>query len=146
MQRRRLMTGWIIPLLLLVGVGILGAIRGARAGGEIAWASGFDSGLAMARERGKPVLLSFHTPGCGWCRKLDAETLTDAKVAELARQYVCVRVDSEVDAAAVERFRVMEFPMTVVLNPNGKEVARFAGYVPPDKFAKALEVLLPEAK
>lgn len=146
MQRRRMMTGWVVPMLLLVGVGVLGAIRGARAGGDIAWASGFEAGLEQARQSGKPTLLSFHTPGCGWCRKLDAETFTDTKVTELSRQYVCVRVDSDVEDAAVQRYRVMEYPMTVVLKPNGEEVARFAGYVPPDRFAKALELLLPKAK
>jgi uncharacterized protein YyaL (SSP411 family) len=145
MQRRRMLTGWVVPLLLLIGVGVLGAIRGGRAGGDIVWASSFEAGLAQAQQSGKPILLSFHTPGCGWCRKLDAETFTDAKVLELSHHYVCVRVDSDVDGDVVGRFRVLEYPMTMILSPKGTEVARFAGYVAPETYARALETLLMQA-
>lgn len=141
MRDRRVMTGWIVPMLLLLGVGVLGAIRGVRTGGDIAWASSFDSGLTQAKQAKKPVMVSFHMPGCGWCRKLDAETFTDAKVLELSRRFVCVRVDSDVDPAVVAKFQVMEFPMTLVLDAHGKELTRFSGYVPPDRFAEVLKVL-----
>ena len=145
MQRRRRLTGWIVPLFLMIGVGVLGAMRGARTGGDIVWASSFEAGVKQARESGKPLLISFHTPGCGWCRKLDAETFTDAKVLELSRRYVCVRADSDVDEDVVRRFRVLEYPMTLILSPKGTEIARFPGYVPPALFAKTMAKLLPEA-
>lgn len=141
MRDRRVMTGWIVPMLLLLGVGVLGGIRGARHGGDISWAVSFEAGQEQAKQSKKPLLISFHMPGCGWCRKLDAETFTDAKVLGLSRRFVCVRVDSDVDGAIVQRYRVMEFPMTLVLTPQGEEIARFSGYVPPDRFARAMEVL-----
>ena len=95
MRRRRAQAGWIMPMLLVLGVGVLGAIRGGRPGGDIVWESCFEAAQAEAQQAKMPMLLSFHTPGCGWCRKLDAETFTDPKVLELSRRFVGVHVESD---------------------------------------------------
>ncbi len=139
--RRRLKVRlWLAALLL--GVGLLGALREDRPGGDVTWANSYEAGLALARQSGKPLLFSFHTPGCGWCQKLDAETFTDPTVVDLTRQFVCVRLDSDVDIAAVARYQVMEYPTTLFADARGKELARLTGYLPPDRFAPALRVVL----
>jgi thiol:disulfide interchange protein DsbD len=132
----------LLVVALLLGVGILGAVRESRIGGDVAWASSYEAGLALAQHANKPLLFSFHAPECGWCRKLDAETFTDPNVVALTRQFVCVRLDSDVDDAEVERFRVQEFPMTLFADAQGKELARVSGYIPPDRFAGVLRLVL----
>lgn len=142
MRKSSRMRGRLLLLALLLGVGVLGAMRESRIGGDLAWANSYEEGRALARRTGRPLLLSFHTPGCAWCRKMDAETFTDPKVVELSRRLVCISLDSDTDAALIEQYQVSEFPMTILAYPQGKEIARVSGYIPPDRFASALNTLL----
>lgn len=142
MRRQRALISWGVPLLLLLWAGVLGALQGSRHGGDVTWAVDYDAALAQAQRGRKPVLISAHMPGCGWCRKMDAETFTHPGVVALARQFVCVRIDSDVDSALTAKYRIDQFPMTLILNPEGREITRFAGYVPPERFATILKELL----
>lgn len=137
MTKTRL-VGWLLPALALICVGVLGAVRGGRTGGGIAWAADYQTGLQEAKRTHKPLLLSFHTPGCGWCAKLDAETFTDPKIAELSRRYVCVRLDSDVDEAVCKQYFVTEFPLTVVTRPDSAATSRILGFLPPEELAPLL--------
>src|SRR5262249_43880076 len=92
------LMGWLPLCCALLGAGVLGAIRDSHYGGDITWVGNYQAGLKLARAMHKPLLLCFHTSGCGWCQKLDAETFTDPKVVERSNHYVCVRVESDVDA------------------------------------------------
>ncbi|HZO91583.1 MAG TPA: thioredoxin fold domain-containing protein [Chthonomonadaceae bacterium] len=145
MQSKRSRKRWLLLLAFWLGVGVLGAVRESRIAPEMAWAGSYEAGLAQASQLGKPLLLSVHTPGCGWCQKLDAETFTDPKVIELSRRYVCVRLDSDVDTAIVERYHVLDYPTTIFADSQGKELARLPGYIPPDRFAQALRLALEAA-
>lgn len=141
-MRKQSLVGWVLPMVLLLGTGLLGAIRGDRPGGDIPWASDFQTAAALARRTHRPLLLSFHTPGCGWCAKLDAETFTDKRVVALSKRYVCVRLDSDVDAALCVRYVVLDYPTTLLLDPDGRELARLTGFIPPERFAPALTAAL----
>lgn len=137
MSKTRL-VGWLLPALALTCVGVLGAVRGGRTGGGIAWAADYQTGLNEAKRMHKPLLLSFHTPGCGWCEKLDAETFTDPKIAELSRRYVCVRLDSDVDEAVCKQYSVTEYPLTLLTRPDSAASSRILGYLPADELAPLL--------
>jgi thioredoxin-related protein len=117
---------------------VLGAIRSDRPGGDIPWKTDFPVALKQAQQTKRPLLLSFHAPGCGWCDKMDAETFTDKKVVALSDRFVCVRLDSDVDGAVCARYGIFEFPTALVLDSQGRELARFPGYIPPERFAPAL--------
>src|SRR5579871_2047744 len=141
-MRKGIVVGWILPVMLLLGVGLLGAIGGDRPGGDIPWATDFQTGAELARRTHRPLLLSFDTPGCDWCAKLDAETFTDSRVVALSRRYVCVRLDSDVDGALCARYGVFDYPATLLLAPKGRELARLSGFIPPERFAPALSAAL----
>jgi uncharacterized protein YyaL (SSP411 family) len=141
-MRKGQLVGWILPLTLLFGVGVLGALRADRPGGDIPWSQDLDTALRRARQAHQPLLLSFHTYNCDWCAKLDAETFTDPKVVALSRRYVCVRLDSDVDGALCTRYHILQYPTTLMLDPQGREVARLTGYIPPEHFAPAMEAVL----
>jgi thioredoxin-related protein len=128
-------------MTLLVGVGVLGALRDNHISTDIAWAPGFAAGQAQARRVHRPMLLSFSTPGCGWCAKMDAETFTDPRVLDLSRRFVCVRLDSTVDDAIAWRYGVIDTPTTVLTDEQGKSLTQFSGYVPPDRFASVLRIV-----
>ncbi len=141
-MRNGRLRGWMLPVVLLLGSGVLGAVRDARAGGDITWARDYASGLKQARQTRRPLLLSFHTPGCGWCAKLDEETFTDPQVVDLSHRYVCVRIDSDIDADACTHYQVLEYPLTILADPQGSPLLRLPGYIPPDRFAPLLRAAL----
>jgi thioredoxin-related protein len=132
--------GWIPLLAALLCVGILGAIRENHLQSEIGWSKNEEAGLEQARKTRMPLLFYFHAPGCEWCRKMEAETFMDARVVALSRRFVCVRLDSEVDAARAAQYQVQEYPMTVIADSQGRLQARLPGYLSPDRFARVLEI------
>ena len=107
-------------------------------GGDVAWARNYETGLAQAKQQGKPVLLSLHLPGCPGCKQMDATTFRDKRVVAEAQKFVCIGLDYSTDGAIIDRYRVIEFPQTIVLQPDGKEITRWTGYIPPDRFLSAL--------
>lgn len=134
--------GMFLPMALLLGSGALGALRGATLGAQVSWQPTFRSASALAARSSKPMLLLFHAPDCGWCDKLEAETLSDSGVLSLTRKFVCVRIDSEVDAPLCYRFAVDEFPTTVVTDSRGRSLLRIAGFVPPAQYVQLLRSAL----
>jgi len=139
--RNRKIVGWLPLLLTLVGVGVLGAIRDNRFGGDVVWARNYEDGLKQARQTQRPLLFSFHTPGCGWCEKMDAEVFTDPRIVELTHSYVCVRLDTDLDPAVIKQFEVVDFPATILADSQGRIVKRLSGYVTSERLAPALRTV-----
>lgn len=127
-------------LLFLVGGATLlfGATKPARAE-SIRWASSFEAALREAKATRRPLMVDFYTDWCGWCKKLDAETYTDARVVAQARSFVSVKVNAEREGAQLARqYRVSSYPNIVFMNENGLVIDRFAGYLPGEGFAAAM--------
>lgn len=131
--------GWLPLLCALLGVGVLGAIRDNRYGGELTWVGSYAEGVRLAQKTHRPLLLCFHAPGCGWCEKLDAETFTDPRVVERAKRFICVRVESDLDPEVVRNYGITEFPTVLLTDSNGTTRNAITGYVPPDRFAADLQ-------
>lgn len=105
------------------------------------WFDGsYQDALAQARATKQLVFVDFWTKSCGWCKKLDKETFSQPAVrAELARM-VSLSVDAESASGEPVRakFHVTGFPTLLVVDGNGKEVGRIAGFLEPDPFLKKL--------
>lgn len=129
-------------LALFLAVGVMGAMRESRGGADILWAPHYEIASEQARQTNKPMLLSFRTPGCGWCKKMEAETFADPQVAELSRRFVCARLDSDWDGKVISRYHVLEYPTLILTNSQGKVLLELPGYIPPDQCARALRALL----
>lgn len=131
-----------MPLLLLLGSGVLGAARESHIGGDVVWTTDMASALQQARREHKPLLLEFHTTDCGWCAKMDAETFTDPQVVELTRHFVCVRLESDTDAALAARYSVMDYPMTLLTDPEAHPRLRLPGFLAPREIVPSLRAAL----
>ena len=100
---------------------------------------GLDQAVAAGRAAGKPVAVYLLASWCGYCRKLEATTLTDAAVQAEMRAFYNVRVDpdSATGRPLAARF-AQGFPTTVVLDASGTMRARIVGYEAPARFAADL--------
>ncbi len=111
-------------------------------------ANGFDArdvplqdALAEARRQGKPVALFFTATWCGWCRKLESETLPDATVREELAYWYTVRYDADgpVGSALVPTYAAHGFPTVALLDGNGRPIGDASGYSEPARFVSKMQ-------
>lgn len=96
--------------------------------------------LARSRATGKPVMLYFHTTWCGYCRKLERETLPNPEVGRHMAGYVNVEygADAGVGRDLAQRYGVKGFPTLVRIDSSGKTVGFYEGFDQPADFVRRI--------
>lgn len=113
----------------------------AEKGTGIGWLHDFDHALALAKQEQKHLLIDVYTDWCHWCHVLEEKTFPDPKVIEaIQRGFIPLKTNPEVEEASRDRFMVSGFPTTLILSPEGFEIKRFAGYLPPEAYLEQLEL------
>ncbi len=130
-MRTKLLRG-----ILLAGLFVMGA-NTAQAGGMIAWRKSLNEAMLEAKRSHKLLMVDFYTGWCGYCKKLDAETYTDAGVIRLSDQVVSVKVDAEHEGKALAtKYKVRGYPTILFLNETGGVEGNIGGYLPPAGFSQ----------
>src|SRR5450631_3160124 len=116
----------------------------AQAGTSIAWQTTWSDALfAQAAREHRFVLLDLHAVWCHWCHVMDESTYADARVRQLIdRNYVAVRVDADSDRDLTSRYGNWGWPATVVLTPDGTEIVKRRGYIPPQQMTSLLQAIV----
>jgi uncharacterized protein YyaL (SSP411 family) len=97
-------------------------------GSEINWAHSYAEAQERAAKEHKNVLLLITTEYCRWCRKLEAFTLTDERVAErVNREFVAVHVTRDKDDYP-EHLTAQRVPTSYFLTPEGEVIHEMMGY------------------
>jgi tetratricopeptide (TPR) repeat protein len=112
------------------------------ASAEVQWRhESFDQVLQLAQQDNKFVFIDFFTTWCGPCHKLDKETFPDPSVGKLLNAMLPVEYDAEKGAGLelAKKFKVRAYPTLIVLGPDGKEIDRHLGYMPPAEFVATIE-------
>ena len=116
------------------------AARGGRVGFD-AQDVPLETALAGGRASGRPVALWFLASWCGYCAKLERNTLPDASVqAEMAAFYnVRLDPDRAGNKALLSRYGVHGFPSVVFVDSSGeRRKGDISGYSEPVNFASRL--------
>ncbi len=91
----------------------------------------FDSALKYAAENNKPVFVKTFTEWCGWCKRMDANTLSDPDViAYLNEHFVTLKIDAEEGEGPdfAEKYDAKRYPTILFFNADGEIVHKFRGY------------------
>jgi HEAT repeat protein len=106
------------------------------------WNTSFETALALAGKHNKAVLVYFWDPDCGWCKRLEQETLQPAEMRRALGNLILLRVNIMEDLKTPARFRVRGTPTLILLSPEGRESQRFSGFIAKEKLLESLTAIL----
>ncbi len=93
-----------------------------------------------AKRENKFIVLHGAAEWCHWCHVMEATTYHDPAVqGVLAKSFIAVKVDSDARPDVQERYEAWGWPATVIFAPDATEVAKYRGYIEPEKFRSLLE-------
>jgi thiol:disulfide interchange protein len=107
-----------------------------KARAPIRYLESFDEARAEAGRSRRRILAYFTGRNCGWCRVMEKRTLTDAEVAELSKEFVCVKLDSAKEPQLYDKLGVDAIPRSFILTSEGARVDMLAGYRPAAEYAQ----------
>ncbi|GAB4108162.1 MAG: hypothetical protein Kow001_03900 [Acidobacteriota bacterium] len=130
----------ILAGLVVLGLALLPFLRSRPPALE--WHHSPESAFSVARASGLNVLVFLYTDWCGYCRRMDRTTFVDpAVIGEMGEAYVWLRLNAEKDPAGVKMqqdFGVSGYPTILILDPEGREIDRIPGFLPPERFPEAV--------
>ena len=128
------------------GIALCGCVMSfsASAATPIAWRTTWSDALfTEAAKQHRYVLLDLHAVWCHWCHVMDESTYRDAKVqALIGRSFVAISVDADSDPDLTSRYGNWGWPATIVLAPDGTEIVKRRGYIPPPQMASLLQAIV----
>lgn len=80
---------------------------------------GWEEGLAVARERGDPVMLFLSAAWCTDCAEMERTTLSNPQIRANLEEFVPVKVDADRRPRVRDRYNMGGFPSTVFCTPDG---------------------------
>jgi thiol:disulfide interchange protein len=100
----------------------------------------FEQMKARARSTGKPAILYFCADWCGYCTKMNRETLSDPAVQRRIAEFPATLYDSgtPVGRAVANRYGIDAYPTMVLIDASGQEVDQIIGARPPAEFLAKL--------
>jgi thiol:disulfide interchange protein len=125
-----------LPTSLPITVDAQGGAQPARVAAERVHWSDFATGLERASAERRPVLAYFTANWCGYCKKMDRTTWKASTVLREMQQVIAVRINAEQEspidgvsgAQLAELFGVRGYPVQLLVDADGKTLARQDGY------------------
>jgi thioredoxin-related protein len=121
--------------------------------GPVQWETDPAKAMARAKAEHKLIFCDLWTEWCGWCIKLQKDTFPSAEAQEALGKVVALSVKTELRNSTPTEFKYMEaryqvegYPTLLILDAEGKEVARHAGYFPPKEFKAWVNGVVAERK
>ena len=95
----------------------------------VKWQDDLRAAHKIAMEQNKPMLVVFGADWCGYCKKLERETLAHPQLAQFVNdEFIPVHLDADKEERVVEILGVKGLPCTVILSPKADEISRIEGY------------------
>mgnify|MGYP003141093298 CR=1 FL=1 len=88
----------------------------------------FKEAKKLADKNKKDILAVFGYDACTYCKKLERETLSNAKVKEAMKKYVFFESDVQRDSTYVQ-YNLNGFPSILILDKNGQVKKSKIGYI-----------------
>lgn len=120
-------------------------------GEKIEWLS-LEEAYKRNQQEPRKIFIDVYTDWCGWCKKMDKDTFSQAEVAEYVnKNYYAVKLNAESSKAhqlgkgklteqqAAQQWGVRSLPTIVLMEEDFKTIVPVGGYKKPKDFLKMLE-------
>jgi thiol:disulfide interchange protein len=108
--------------------------------------SNYVTALETAKKTHKPIFVYFQADWCGWCKKMEVDTLAKPSVRNVLSRYVYCVIDSDKEKEIAKKYKIGSIPAYVVINSN-EEVLKFGkGYKSESAFLLWINSKLGDAK
>ncbi|MCK5661320.1 MAG: thioredoxin family protein [Methanosarcinales archaeon] len=112
---------------------------------SIKWYS-YTGGKYQSNNSGKPIMVDVYADWCGWCKTLDEETYSDARVIELATDsFISVKVNGDDDYDFAMKYGIRNYPTILFTDSEGNEIHRVIGFRNADQFLADMETAMQKA-
>jgi uncharacterized protein len=119
------------------------SLRGSASPDPVAWRGWSDEAFELAKNDHRLVLLDLGAVWCHWCHVMEETTYRDPKVVSLlSEHFVAIRVDQDSRPDLSNRYEDYGWPATIIFDATGRELVKFAGYIPPERMASLLEAVV----
>ena len=125
----------LLSVTLFVSCGKEEAEKTTTGQAKLEWLTSYEEALSRAMKKNIPIMIDFYADWCGYCHKLDSDTYSNAEVVSLAKGFISLKIDADIEKAITSRYRIMGLPTIVFIDPKGDELHRVVGYLPPGRFA-----------
>ena len=106
----------------------------------IEWQGWSDAAFDRARAEKRLVILDLVAVWCHWCHVMEETTYRDPEVVRtIGAHFVALRVDQDSRPDLSNRYEDYGWPATIIFDATGKELVKFAGYIPPERMRTLLE-------
>ncbi len=135
------MVRFSLKTALAVAVAVAALRPGGLAGDEQAlrWETRIPEGLKRARSENRLVLVDFWRDQCPWCVRLERETLVDERVLKALGEVVAVKAKNTDHPKEIQEYGVDGYPTVALLDPDGRAIDTYAGYMAADPFLAWLQ-------
>ena len=118
-----------LPFLSLILAAAATAGAAEPPAGPVHWQTDLKAAHEASVESDKPMVIVFGAEWCGYCRKLESETLSDRALAgSLNTRFIPVHLDFDEHRKVAEVLEVKSIPHVVVLSPEADLLGRVVGY------------------
>jgi thioredoxin-related protein len=123
---------------------------------KINWAN-VTEGFQQSKREGKKVLISVYTDWCPYCKQMESDVYSNAKVIEyINKNFVAIKLNGESKDEAVfegKKYEELEiagglgvtsYPTTIFFDQKGQALAKIPGYIDKNTFMLMLEFVKEE--
>jgi len=134
--------GGVAGLLLSLAL-VAPAAHAARANGKIAWQDWSSDLFERAKRENRFIILDLEAVWCHWCHVMEETTYAADQVVDLIKaRYIPVRVDQNANPDLSNRYGDWGWPATIVFAPDGTEIVKRRGYIPPALMISMLQAII----
>lgn len=109
----------------------------------IHWEPWSDDVFERAKKEKKFVILDLEAVWCHWCHVMDEKTYSDPNVIKAIKgNYIAVRVDQDSRPDLSNRYMDYGWPATIFFAPDGSELVKRSGFIPPENMATLLNKIV----
>ncbi|HUW18223.1 MAG TPA: DUF255 domain-containing protein [Sedimentisphaerales bacterium] len=108
------------------------------------WVQDYQTGLKLAQEQKKPVLLAFYKQFTRFTTDTFENTYNSPKVIEFVEtNFIPILINVDEQPKIAEQYKVAYYPTHYIKRPDSNDLfGPLVGYDPPDRFIKELKNLI----